>query len=261
MYREYFIYNALFTALPAGTGVTFTDIEVRIDTDSDFEFVKTIHQPVTARARIRYRDDTNGRFLMKGSQDIRTISGTALYSMAPGGPTPPGFVPFIWPKPYVIPAATTFTVSAADFSGLSYDMRVSFHGSKLRQGVAPWNKKWRAMVPYVYPMSTTGTVVLTANGSGSASIATDNDADFMVHKITGARTGACLVTIKDQARDRQWMDTPVHFDNLIGNGHYPNILPSPRFIPRGSVVSYSFTDLSGASNTVEINIEGVKLYA
>jgi len=261
MYREYYIYSALFTALPAGSGVTFTDVEVRIDTDYEFEFTKTIYQPVTARARVRYRDDTGGRFLMKGSQDIRTIGGTALYSMAPGNPTPPGFLPFIWPRPYKIQPATTFTVSAADFSGLSYDLRMSFHGSKLRGGAAPWEgRKWRKIEPYVYPLSTTGTIVIPANGSASASIATDNDSHFLVKRITGARTGACLVTIKDAARDRQWMDTGVHFDNLVGNGQFPNILASPRFILRGSPIALTFTDLSGASNTVEINFEGEKLY-
>lgn len=260
MWREYYCYSALFTALPGGTGVTFTDVEIRIDTDSDFEFVKTIFQPTTGRARVRYRDDTNGRFLQKGTQDIRTIGGTALYSMAPGSPTPPGFIPFIWPMPYTIPAATTFTVSAADFSGLSYNFHVTFHGNKIRQGDSPWDKKWRAKIPYVYPLSNTGTVAIGANGSASASIATDNDAHFLVQKITGTRTGACLVTIKDGARDRQWMDSPVNFDNLVGNGHFPNILPSPRFIARGSVIAYTFTDLSGLANQAEVNLEGVKLY-
>lgn len=260
MWREYFIYSALFTALPSGSGVTFTDVEVRIDTDADFEFIKTIFQPATAGARVKYRDDTTGRFLMKGSQDIRTIGGTAIASFPAGAPTPPGFLPFIWPKPYVIPAATTFTVSAADFTVSSYDLRISFHGNKIRQGKAPWDEKYRAMVPYVYPFSSTGTVTLAANGPGSATIPTDNDADFIVHKITGARTGACLVTVKDGGRDRQWMDSAVHFDNLVGNGHYPNILPSPRFIPRGNPITFSLTDISGSTNTVEINLEGVKLY-
>lgn len=262
MYPEYYIYSSLFSPLPAGNGLTYVDNEIRIDSDSDFEFIKTIYQPTTARARIRYRDDTTGRYLMKGSMDIRTIGGTALYSMAPGSPTPPGFLPFIWPLPYKIPAATTFTVSAADFSGLSYNMYTSFHGSKHRSGIAPWDRKWRAKIPFVYPLTGVSPyiVAIAANGSASASIPTDNDAHFIVQKITGTRTGPCLVTIKDGDRDRQWMDSAVHFDNLVGNGHFPNILPSPRFIPRGAVVAYTFTDLSGFANTVEINLEGVKLY-
>lgn len=263
MYKEFFVYSTFFDNLAAGTGVAFTANEIRIDPDADFEFVKTIFQPVTARARIRYRDDTNTRFLQKAQQDIRTVGGHAIYSMAPATPRlAPGFVPFIWPRPYIIAPATTFSVEVADFSGLSYDLRISFHGSKLRPGKAPWDRPFRALVPYVYPITTAaaGTVNIPANGSASASIATDNDAHFLVQKIVGSRTGPCTVEIKDGARDRQWQDTPVHFDNMVGNGHYPNILPSPRFIYRGSVISFSLVDLSGASNDVEINLVGVKLY-
>lgn len=263
MWKEYFVYGLTFTSLPADTGTTFTSNDIRIDPDSDFEFIKTMFFPVTSRVRVQYRDDTNGRFLMKGSQDIRTIGGHAVYSMAPGAPTPPGFVPFIWPRPYIIPGGTTFSVFAADFSGLSYTFRLAFHGSKIRpDDKAPWDRQYRALVPYVYPITTAtpNTVLIAASGSISASIPTDNDAHFLVQKITGTRTGECSLTIKDGARDRQWMDSAIHFDNLVGNGHYPNILPSPRFIPRGAVIAVTLTDLSGAANTVELNFEGIKLY-
>lgn len=257
---EYFIYNAEFLPLAAGTGVTFIDTEVRIDSDSDFEFVKTMFRPTSGRFRVKYRDDTSGRFLQKGSQDIRTIGGTALYTIAPGNPTPPGFVPFIWPTPYRIPSATTFTVQAADFSGIANDTRLSFHGSKVRAGTSPWEREYRAIVPYVYSLSSSGTVSVAASQTLSTSIATDNDAPFLVQKIVGARTGEALVTIKDGARDRQWMNTAVHFDNLVGSGNFPNVLPSPRYIKRGSTISIIIQDLSGAANTVEINFVGVKLY-
>ncbi len=261
-WKEYFLYSAFFDNLAAGNGTVFTNFEVRIDPDSDFEFVKTIFQPTSARVRVSYRDDTNSRHLMKGEQDIRTIGGTALYSMAPVTPRlAPGFVPYVWPIPYVISGATTLTVEAADFSGLQTDFYLSFHGSKVRPGRAPWDGPFRAKVPYVYPITTTGTVSVPANGSASASIVTDKDAHFVIYKLTGSRTGACTVEIKDGARDRQWMDaTAVHFDNLVGNGHFPNNLPSPRFVYRGSVITVNLTDLSGASNVVEMNFIGVKLY-
>lgn len=260
-WKEYYVYSLTFTNLVAGTGATFTDNELRIDTDSPFEFVKTMFNPVTAAVRVQYRDDTTARFLQKGSQDLRTIGGFAHFSVAPGSTnTPPGFVPFIWPRPYIIPPATTFTVQAADFSGIQRTLRMSFHGSKLRPGKAPWDKKYKAMVPYVYPLPSPGTVTISASGSTSAAIVTDNDAHFLIYKIVGARTGSCTLTVKDGARDRQWMNTATHFDNFVGNGQFPNILPSPRFIPRGSIVAITLNDLSGASNVVEFNLIGVKLY-
>ena len=260
MYKEYYIYQTTFTSLAAGNGTVFTDNEIRIDSDSQFEFIKSHHYPPDARARIKYRDDTSGRYLGKASQDVRTISGHSHFTMAPGNPTPPGFVPFIWPRPYLIAAATTFTVSAADFSGLVRTLYMSFHGNKVRQGEAPWSNKPRAVIPYMYAISSTGTVQIPANGTMSASIATDNDAAFIVHKIVGARDGSCTVTVKDGARDRQWMNTAVHFDNLVGNGHFPNILPAPRYIARGSVIAVTLQDLSGVANDVELNFIGVKIY-
>lgn len=260
MYKEYYVYQTTFTSLAAGAGTVFTDNEIRIDSDSEFEFIKTHHSPVTARVRLKYRDDTSGRYLGKASQDIRTISGHSRFTMAPGLPTPPGFVPFIWPRPYNIAAATTFTVGAADYSGLGVTLYLSFHGNKIRQGEAPWAKEPRAILPYMYTLPSTGTLQIPANGTISASIATDNDASFIVHKIVGSRDGACTMTIKDGARDRQWMNTAVHFDNIVGNGHYPNILPAPRYVARGSVIAVTLTDLSGAANDVELTFIGVKRY-
>ncbi len=259
-WKEYYVYSAEFLPLGAGTGVTFTDVEMRLDTDADFEFIKTIFQPVTARYRVRYRDDTSGRFLQKASQDIRTIGGTSIYSMAPGNPTPPGFKPFIWPKPYRIAAATTLTVQAADFSGLAYNTRLSFHGNKVRVGKAPWDQQWHNVVPFVYSLGTTGTVTVAANSTVSVSIPTDMDAPFLAQMLTGSRTGQCLVTIRDGARDRQWMNIPQDFDNFVGNGQFPNVFSSPRYISKGAVMAVTIQDLSGAQNTVEINIAGVKLY-
>lgn len=258
-WKEFYSYTILFSNLAAGSGTTFTDGEIRFDTDSDFEFVKTMMYPNTAKVRVSYRDDTSGRFLQKGSQDIRTISGHAFFSNPTINPTAPGFLPFIWPRPYIISAATTLTVSAADFSGIESDFRLAFHGSKIRPGEAPWSGKYRAILPYIYSL-TGGTIEIPANGSISVGIPTDQDAHFVVHKMTGTRDGSCTVTIKDASRDRQWMNSAVHFDMLIGNGTFPHNLSSPRFIARGSTIAVTLTDLSGSDNTVELNFIGTKIY-
>lgn len=262
VWKEYFVYTASFPSLASGgatPGQIFTDYETRIDPDADFEFSKTAYMPTIGRARIRYRDDTSGRFLMKGAPDLRTIGGTALYTMAPIDTVAPGFLPFIWPISYIIPAATTLTVSASNLLGVVYNLQIAFHGSKIRPGVAPWDRNFRARMPYVYSLSSAGTVSVPANGSTTVSIATDIDSHFLVNKITGVRTGQCLLTFKD-SRDRQWTDQPIQFDNIVGNGHFPNILSSPRFIARGSVITVTIQDISGATNAVELDFEGVKLF-
>lgn len=263
VWKEYFVYSASFPSLSSGgstPGQIFTTYETRIDPDSDFEFAKTAFMPVHGRARIQYRDDTSGRFLMKGSPDLRTIGGTSLYTMAPADISlAPGFLPFIWPIPYIIPAAATLTVSASNLLGVTYNLQIAFHGSKIRPGVAPWDRNFRARMPYVYSLSSSGTVSVPANGSTTVSIATDIDSHFLIHKITGVRAGQCLVTFKD-SRDRQWTDQPLQFDNIVGNGHFPNILSSPRFIARGSVITVTIQDISGSANVVELDFVGVKLF-
>src|SRR3989304_4060772 len=235
MWKEYYSYG-ITMVLPGAAGAVFTPGNIRIDTDSDFEFIKTAFSPSSARVRVKYRDDTNGRYLQKDSQDIRSIGGTTLTSLPAGAPTSLGLIPFIWPKPYIISASTNFTVEASAFSGAGEAaFRLAFHGSKIRPGQDPWDRKYRAMMPYVYPVSSTGTVTIGASGSLPVSIPTDNDAHFLVYKVVGARTGAAALTVKDGGRDRQWMNTEIHIDSFIGNGQFPNILASPRFIARGSV--------------------------
>ena len=88
----------------------------------------------------------------------------------------------------------------------------------------------------------------------------DVDSDFMVQKITGTYTGAASLIIADGGRERWWMDKAVYIDTIVGNGQFPFILTSPRFIYRGSQISVSLSDLSGATNTIRIVFEGVKMY-
>ncbi|MGH7754440.1 MAG: hypothetical protein ACREN5_16670, partial [Gemmatimonadales bacterium] len=144
-WKEYFIYTADFTgaqALVAGvlngapTTQVFGEVEVRIDSDADFEFIKTMYVATDPRVYVRYSDGTAGRLLQRGTLDLREVGGQAF------NPTTPTenrwFLPFIWPQPYVIAASTVFTVQAADFSAGANTVRISFHGNKIRPGRAPY---------------------------------------------------------------------------------------------------------------------------
>lgn len=249
MYKEAYIYSAEWLPLSANAR---TDYEIRTDSDADFEFIKTIHVATSDNFDLEYKDDTSGRFLNKGVMDARAVSSTVLSGISANG-----FIPFIWPRPYIISAASTFTVTATDNSGSNNTIRLSFHGSKLYPGNPPWiQNHYRAMLPYVYTTRAT----IAANGTDSLVIATDIDSDFMVYKLTGVRGGAALLTIKDGGRDREWMNRSVHIDNLIGNGQFPNILPSGRFIYRGSPIAITIQDLSGSSNAIELHFIGLKMF-
>ena len=266
MWSEFFIYSLRALALATGTGITFTDIELRIDSDADFQFMKTLYFSTNDNAdiKVKYKDDTNGRYLLKHGTSLRSIAGRSLALDNSGSFD---FRPFIWPVPYTIRSATTMTVQLANSHGvITPDIYISFHGGKVRSGLAPWkNPKYRKM-PYVYPLTRSastlpeGTIQISANQTVTATVSIDKDSDFIVNKITGSATGGALVTIQDTGRDRQWMNTATHIRNLIGSGAFPNVLAAPRFVPRGAAVSISIQDLSGATNNVELNLIGSKLF-
>ena len=58
---------------------------------------------------------------------------------------------------------------------------------------------------------------------------------------------------------------PVHIDNLFGNAQFPNILPAPRLIFRGSVINVTAQDMGflpagTTTNTLTLTFSGEKLY-
>lgn len=261
-YKEYFIYSFEDTSLPLGTGVAFDDVTVKMDSDADFEIIKRIHVATDNRIRVKYQDDSYGRQFQNASMDLRAISGTKLEAsgVVDIGQALNNFMPYILPRPYLIRAGTTYTSSYADFSGAANTIRESFHGAKIRQGKAPWEQEWRAKPPYDY---TTGAQVIAAGNTASLQISVGIDAHFLVQKIVGVRTSQspALVTIRTGGNDRQWMDKAVHFDNLVGTAQFPNVLPAPRLVERGSTVSITVQNLSSlVAGTYEIILSGLKLF-
>jgi hypothetical protein len=266
-YKEYFCYSFEDLALAPGTGVAFEDVTVKMDSDSDFEIIKRSHIAISDLIRVKYQDDSYGRQFQNTSMDLRAISGTVLQAsgVVDIGQAPTNnFMPYILPRPYLIRAGTTYTASYSDVSGVANSIRETFHGAKVRQGKAPWDQEWAAKPPYDYTtaQNNAGTVV-AAGGTAILQISIGIDAHFLVQKIVGTRTSGApaLVTIRTGGNDRQWMDKAVHFDNIVGNAQFPNILPAPRLCERGSTISITLQNLSAVfSGTYEIVLSGLKLF-
>lgn len=266
IWGEFFVYNTTFTAMAVGSGVTYVSNDIRIDSDADFQFLKTMYFNTNDNADIfvKYRDDSNGRYLLKNGTALRTIAGRSL-SIDNSGAF--DFRPFIWSVPFNMRRASTFGVEAANGHGvITPTVYIAFHGAKLRQGLAPWKKPGPKM-PYVYPLARNintlpeGVVRIAANQTISTNISIDKDSNFIIKSITGGATGAALVTIQEMGRDRQWMNSSTHIRNLVGSGAFPNVLAAPRFIPRGSVINVTIQDISAAQNDVSINFCGMKLFS
>lgn len=261
-YKEYYIYSFEDLELTAGSGNTFEDVTVRMDSDADFEVMKRIHVATSNNIRTKYQDDSYGRQFQNASLDLRGVSGTKLETtgVVDIGESLNNFMPYILPRPYLIRAGTTYTISYADASGATNSIRQSLHGAKLRMGEAPWDRQWNAKPPYDY---TTGQISIAAGGTASVQISIQIDAHFLVQKIVGVRNSQApsLVTIKTGGYDKQWMDKAVHFDNLVGNAQFPNILPAPRLVEKGSTISLTIQNLSSlVAGTYEIIFSGLKLF-
>lgn len=257
-YKEYYINNIENTALNAGTGVTFTDTTIRIDTDADFEIIKRTHVATDNRIMAQFKDDAYGRNYQNSALDLRSISGAPVSNISADDPNQArGILPFVLPRPILLKAGSTYTSSLADSSGAANSLRLALHGAKIRNGKAPWDESWRARPAMDY---TTTRVTIAANQTASINIGINVDAHFLVHKITAIRTGAALITVKDGASDRQWMNVATHIDNFAGNAQFPNILAAPRFVFKGTVINFTVQDLTGAANTVQITLHGEKLF-
>lgn len=258
-WKEYYVYNFSNTSLPASDGTSFTDVVVRLDSDADFEVMKRHHIATDSRIRVKFQDDAYGRQFQNTGVDLRGVSGTILYTtgVVDVGIHPNNFIPYIIPKPYLLRAGSTYTVSFSDFSRSSNSVRLAFHGAKLRAGQAPWAQQWKAKVPYTY---STGSFVVGANQTASININIQIDSHFLVMKLVAVRSGPALVTLKESGVDRIWMNTPTHIDNLFGNSQFPNILPAPRIIQRGSALNITVQDISGSTNTMELLFDGLKLF-
>ncbi len=276
-WEEYFLYSADFTgakALAAGTldGAptvqAFDDFPIAIGSDSDFRWLKTMYAPTQDKVYFRVQDDTSGRRLHRSTLDARAVAGRgAALTGLPSETT--ALLPYILPRPYTIAAASTLTIGAADFSGISNPTRFTLHGTKLRPGYAPWERdasgrprRIAVELPYTIVLPPDGqSAAILANGSALFNAPVDIEADFLVRRITAIHTGTALVTLQDGAgRDRLWMDRAVDLSLVAGNGLFPNYLPAPRFVYRGASVTATVSDTSGATNRVRIYLAGVKLY-
>jgi hypothetical protein len=284
-WKEFFVYRADFVGavqLPAGVanadptalaGGSFLSFPIKIQSDADFEWLKTLYTFTDPRVYARFQDDSSGRRLHRSTLDLRLAAGIGVNFAALAGLAnieSTGFLPFIEPGPYTIAAGSTFTIDAADFSGLANTVRIAFHGNKVRPGYAPWERDehgaprgYRARVPFKLVLPVDGqTMAVNANQTVNLAAPMDMEGDFLVHRVTGLHTGSALVQLQDgSGRDRFWSDAAVDFASLVGNGLYPMILPSPRFVYRGSSIQAQIQDTSGATNRLKLIFHGEKLYA
>lgn len=106
-------------------------------------------------------------------------------------------------------------------------------------------------------------LVLAANAVNvGATLAVQNDSDFVADRIIASSTGLYSVYLTDDFSGRPMMpsqNVPINGENIAGTAQLPYWLPKPWLIKRTSTVSALFNDRSGAQNTIQFLLAGYKV--
>lgn len=261
-WKDYFIYSFNFLPLAAGVGdalaavSVFTDNLLRIHPQSDFQGLKSAYVSTDPRVYIQFFDQSTGRYFTQvPGVDARAFLGTLL-AIGPGA----NALQFRnFGQPVKLSGGAPFNCRASDFSGAPNTVRISIHGVKLRPGNPPWTDLKRNYYKdeyFVYPVQ----IALLANQTSQNAIAADLDADWFITRILCQRTDAALIKFTTGTSEYEWQDKPVHLDNFSGNIAGYNILPEPKMIQAGTVLSIELSDISGNPNVITLSIEGIKRY-
>jgi hypothetical protein len=106
-------------------------------------------------------------------------------------------------------------------------------------------------------------LVLTAGQTNvGASVAINNDSDFVCDRFIASSTGLFSIYMTDEFSARPMMPSQnvfINGENISGTAQLPYWLPKPWLIKRTSTVSALFTDRSGAGNTIQFLLAGYKV--
>jgi len=165
----------------------------------------------------------------------------------------------MWGAPYLLKPSATLSMEVANTSSIANVARISFHGAKVLEGSAPWEKSYKSRVPFTINVAFGA---IAANGTSPGVVSVGHEGDFLIQTISANRTGQATVFITESTRGRDWMDKAVHLDNFAGPGYAPNTLlqKSHRFLLGGSALNIVITNLESVANTVSMSFSGYKLY-
>lgn len=200
---------------------------------------------------VQVYDVEYGRYLMNRAVHAETIIGTGPF-------------PFKLPIPLLISKTQSINNTLTDQSGAPNTVRFAFGGQRLYfrtediflNDLGDLNRKAR---PFFY---TTDQTVTLANNTNIQSFITtiQEDADFLLYRITRRSTGNFLVRIFDTLNMYPWTNGFVHSAVIGGtNINYMDIEPQP-LAQRKTKIQLDFINLAGASNTVNMTFSGVHLY-
>lgn len=115
---------------------------------------------------------------------------------------------------------------------------------------------------YQNPTNPTPFTIAANSLNQGATLAVQNDSDFVADRIIASSTGLFSVYLQDDFSSRPLMpsqNVPINGENISGTAQLPYWLPKPWLIKRTSTVSALFNDRSGAPNTIQFILAGYKV--
>lgn len=163
--------------------------------------------------------------------------------------------PNLLSKPHLFQPSGSLLFELTNMIGSTNTIQVVLHGLRIFKP-APQAKDFAA----VFFQYSTDRQSLSANQQLDVPLQIENDADFYVYKVVAKQTGTFQGQIYDNASKDPWHSALVNNANFAGTAALPYLLPKRRRIPAGTVMNVKIKDTSGSSNTVEVVLEGFKLF-
>lgn len=116
------------------------------------------------------------------------------------------------------------------------------------------------VMPYWYGLQKINTDNIPANTTVQGSIKITAEASFVCTDLRAVATGNLRIFARVDASDRQLMNQAMHINNVCGTAQRPGFLAKPWLIPANSTLTFDFSDISGQDNTIELTLNGFKLY-
>ena len=267
MFRQPFFYSTeILTFLASTTRAVLTNI----DQDADFEAYLATASAISRNVRLRIRDATAGREWSDGQFWLAGSHGD-------------GRRPFPFPVARKLAAASVLQHQLVEESAVNNSLRLCYHGAKLYPRPSFPRPVFRAREAYTnignfFPVAVDpeGQGAIAAGGIGVWSFRVDGSAYVEWRKLTIVHNAAApaagndsvaTVDIQDSTGYR-YDNIPVAVENLGAAvvtdpnppGFFPYELRAPALWYPGTVVTFTFSNLTAAALRLRVMVHGAKLY-
>jgi hypothetical protein len=171
--------------------------------------------------------------------------------------------PFVLPETIVVDKKQPITVRFNDLSGAENNVRFQIHGQRLYVEqvrdprldlyVKRRRERNRFMSFYACPLDTDPN--LGASATADYYFTQDYQSYFEVRKITYKAAGAFKFKITDEKSNGLQSDW-IHATGAMGTAQYPFVYPGPWLVEPGGKLTFTITELSGASNQLYLTLSG-----